>query len=531
MYKLILTSLASVFALGLMAQNVGIGVAIPKAQLHIVDTSYLEPALNVEATGSVLMQMNSITGGSQQINFLDKGKLLASVGRSGSHLNIRNSYAPGANTAIKISTANTVGINYSSTASPSQILDVNGKLRVGDDSRIPGGGTIRYNSATTKLQFYNGSSWIDAGSRWSIDGSTIHYTDGKVLIGRTTTIGAEHFGVRANATGTQYGGMYMETNGSPTTRPFYGYAIDGGIKAYHYYDGADNAWKLYNSGYRLTIKNTGETGIGAISPAARLDVLGGTWDVATSEGDFRVGNTLYRLALGVGTNSGHEGLARIYAKGGQAKLILGSDDTDVLTIDSDNDVGIGTLTPLSDLHIYKPSGIVDLRLETDSGNPILRMDAGSGTTSYSQLRFTENGALSGAMWYNYSNNALEFYESGTAMTVQNARVGIGTLPNVNYRLSVNGKVICEELKVQLYGNWPDYVFADDYPLMDVADLKTYISDNGHLPGVPSAAEVNEQQGIEVGEMNRILLEKVEELTLLLIRQQDEIDQLKAQINN
>jgi hypothetical protein len=63
--------------------------------------------------------------------------------------------------------------------------------------------------------------------------------------------------------------------------------------------------------------------------------------------------------------------------------------------------------------------------------------------------------------------------------------------------------------------WADYVFEEDYVLMPTAELEAYIKEHKHLPGVPSAQEVVEE-GIDLAEMNKILLEKVEELTLRVI---------------
>ncbi|MEM9930329.1 MAG: hypothetical protein AAF840_10960, partial [Bacteroidota bacterium] len=99
-----------------------------------------------------------------------------------------------------------------------------------------------------------------------------------------------------------------------------------------------------------------------------------------------------------------------------------------------------------------------------------------------------------------------------------------------YRLSVDGNIICEELLVQLSGDWPDYVFADGYQTPDLKAWAKHIKEKRHLPGIPSAAEVAARGGIDVGETNRLLLEKVEQLTLLLIDQQNQIDALKASLN-
>lgn len=105
----------------------------------------------------------------------------------------------------------------------------------------------------------------------------------------------------------------------------------------------------------------------------------------------------------------------------------------------------------------------------------------------------------------------------------------------HYLLAVGGGAYFEEVKVQLKEDWPDYVFEDDFKLQDLSELETYIKNNKHLPGIPTAQEVKDNDGIELGEMNRLLLGKIEELTLYMIDQKrandlqsEEIEALKAQ---
>lgn len=102
-------------------------------------------------------------------------------------------------------------------------------------------------------------------------------------------------------------------------------------------------------------------------------------------------------------------------------------------------------------------------------------------------------------------------------------VGINTA-SPQERLSVNGKIRAHEIKVETT-NWPDYVFSTAYKLPSLDQTALYIKENGHLPEVPSASET-EKNGISLGEMNALLLKKVEELTLHLIEKDKEIRQLK-----
>jgi len=83
-------------------------------------------------------------------------------------------------------------------------------------------------------------------------------------------------------------------------------------------------------------------------------------------------------------------------------------------------------------------------------------------------------------------------------------------------------MIAEEVVVKLESAWPDYVFDPDHELPSLAKLEQYIKTNKHLPEVPSAQEVKEN-GLNIGEMNAILLKKVEELTLHLIEMKNQME--------
>jgi len=108
--------------------------------------------------------------------------------------------------------------------------------------------------------------------------------------------------------------------------------------------------------------------------------------------------------------------------------------------------------------------------------------------------------------------------------------GIGTT-NPTEKLSVNGKIRAREIKVEA-SNWPDYVFEEGYKVGTLEGLESYIKANKHLPEVPDAKEV-EANGVALGEMNKLLLKKIEELTLYVIElkkenvaQQKQLDQLQ-----
>jgi hypothetical protein len=84
-------------------------------------------------------------------------------------------------------------------------------------------------------------------------------------------------------------------------------------------------------------------------------------------------------------------------------------------------------------------------------------------------------------------------------------VGIGTSSTGSFKLAVEGKIGAREIKVTLDNPWPDYVFEKKYPLMDILSLDKYITINKHLPGVPSANEIKETNGVELGQMTSKLM--------------------------
>lgn len=99
----------------------------------------------------------------------------------------------------------------------------------------------------------------------------------------------------------------------------------------------------------------------------------------------------------------------------------------------------------------------------------------------------------------------------------------------NGNVSIAEKLTCREVLVNNTVPWPDYVFSPDYKLPELKTVETFIKANKHLPDVPSEKEIAEQGGAKLGEMNTILLRKVEELTLYTIQQQKELEQMKKEI--
>ena len=99
-------------------------------------------------------------------------------------------------------------------------------------------------------------------------------------------------------------------------------------------------------------------------------------------------------------------------------------------------------------------------------------------------------------------------------------MGIGTGDTHGYMLAVNGDIHTKKVVVDLI-NWPDYVFKPTYNLKPLSEVKTYIDLNHHLPEIPSEKEIADK-GVDLGEINKLLVKKVEELTLYLIEEHKQV---------
>jgi hypothetical protein len=177
-------------------------------------------------------------------------------------------------------------------------------------------------------------------------------------------------------------------------------------------------------------------------------------------------------------------------------------------------VGIGTQTPETALHVKDNTPSSEINLEgSPSGkiNGLLIENQGWRNHDFA-LEIRTGQEPEGATMTN-----------GRVFSVSNAgTVHIGpqlnwTIPNGDFKLWVEGGIRTERVRVDIASenNWADYVFDEDYVLMPIEELEAFIKEHKHLPGVPSAEEVV-KNGIDLAEMNKILLEKIEELTLRVI---------------
>ena len=149
-----------------------------------------------------------------------------------------------------------------------------------------------------------------------------------------------------------------------------------------------------------------------------------------------------------------------------------------------------------------------------AGNESVPSSAVSVTTDS-----TSGGGGSGGSVWSESNSVASY--SG------NVAIGTSSAPS-GYKLAVDGHIRTREIRVD-QDAWPDYVFKEGYDLPTLEEIERYIEEKGHLPNVPSAKEVH-ANGVELGEMDRLLLEKIEELTMYILQLENDKKEMEKRIN-
>jgi hypothetical protein len=256
---------------------------------------------------------------------------------------------------------------------------------------------------------------------------------------------------------------------------------------------------------RMIVDPTGQVGIGTSSPEAELTVNASN-------------NTTIQLQT-FGSNRGFIKITNndmILGPNSPGALRVSTNGINRMYVDNNGSVGIGTT---------ETSGTFLTVGEKGNGNSGISFLGTVNNTYRGSLNFTASGGVldcdEGDFTIRTNGIGLKFFEDG------NFAMG-GSTKATNHRLSVHGKIIATEITALAVFNWPDYVFADSYKLKPLAEVKKFIAENKHLPNIPAACEI-EKHGVQLGDISKRLMEKVEELTLYVLQLQDQIDELKKQI--
>ncbi len=287
------------------------------------------------------------------------------------------------------------------------------------------------------------------------------------------------------------------------------------------------------SNFKLFIKNDGFVGIGTGTPSTRLHVVG---DITVSNllnnstRDYIVSTDETGKLILTNVSTLRDNLGNHIAT---QNLILGSQ---TMRLSSGSEKVIGPdgrdWTPGLKFHNEQP-GQLELGAVSEVSFNLNNYVSEFGTP-LSCMYWTANSRCGGiGFGLNSNNKGCIMWDQNnpqSIMTFVGTKVGIGCDPGTSkHRLFVKDGIVAEEVLVKLQNQWSDYVFNADYDLMSLDKLSDFITKNQHLPDIPTAREVDDN-GLNVGEMNALLLKKVEELTLYIIKQQEQLDKQQAEIN-
>jgi hypothetical protein len=259
--------------------------------------------------------------------------------------------------------------------------------------------------------------------------------------------------------------------------------------------------------------NNGNVGIGVNSPSAKLDIatdeLAGALQLSTTVG----GNGMSSNPPGVGISPyAIKVLHTSYDAMSQTFL---TNPTFLLSATGRLDLG--------NIAAFNPTRMLNL---PGTGLGVYKSANTAITLTYGNTPGLPGPALNCTGTENF---ALTYGNVKALQVTPNQKVLIGTdLAPGDYKLYIGGKAIAEEVVVKLQANWPDYVFAPNYTMLTNVQLRQYITENGKLPYLPSAAQVAEN-GLPLGETQTQLTRLVEELTLRLLEMEERVQELESQL--
>ncbi len=257
----------------------------------------------------------------------------------------------------------------------------------------------------------------------------------------------------------------------------------------------------------MSLLNNGNVGIGTFAPSHKLEIKG-------NSADFYIRQSSGNYSAGIGSTNTGEGFLSLLNNAANYYSQTVSIRANAVSYFNGGNVGIGITDPQSTLEV---NGALTINWGT------FYFDRSSNKEHYKICSPAWNDGL---QYHHYTSH--KFFTQGTEKLIikQNGNVGIGTTETGTHKLAVDGTIGAREIIVEA-GTWSDFVFNENYELRNLEEVESYIEENNHLPDIPSEKEVIEN-GIQIGEMNAKLLQKIEELTLYMIEMNKRMKSIEAE---